>query len=422
MLVYLAAGLSVRIVNEESQNHRWTALGAILGLGYLTKTAMLPMGAAVIATVAFAASQRKHVVRGTIMAAGVFLVVCLPQVIYVSFLKGAPTIGDVGRLAHAWYTARVPPPLANIGTGLLPAFLPSPDGPQQELRALDAVRDKHPMVYEVNGPFPGTLPIWYDATYWYRHVRVPLALKETLIGAARHIFEYLRQFSLFILAGSIALITARRSRVEKSSSPTTRVLVLPALLALAMYALSYSEPRYIAPFAVLLLSGVVLPSAADQRSTHMRLGLTAIALLLFAYTVAETLSLFKEREPHERAHRERLAVVEKLRGLGLKAGSRIGYVGDPYTAYWAQLAGLRFVSVIPAPEARAFWEADSVTRASALRQMRDHGGSAILAHGPERSEPPDGWIRVASDGSLLLYSPGLSAARHNSVRSVLGGR
>ncbi len=407
VLAYLAAGLSIRIVRNDGLVYRWIALGVVLGLGYLTKTAMLPIGIAILAAVALTATRRSRL--GVIVAVAVFAVICMPQMVYVSLLKGAPTIGDVGRLAHAWYTARVPAPLGDIGPGILPAFMPSPDGPKQKLRVLDPVTDDHPMVYPVDGPVPGTLPIWYDASYWYRHVHVPLALKETLTGAARNALGYVRHFFLFILAALLALITSRQRSLAKNRFRTGGVLVLPALFVLALYALSYSEPRYIAPFAVILLAGLVLPDAVDQLSSRMRRGFTFAALLLVAYSFTETIALFKGRRTNERVYAAWTASTDMLRQLGIRSGTRIGLVGNPYKAYWAQLAGLRFVSVIPAPEVAAFWEADSLRRVAVLEKMRDHGAEFVLAQVSEHFPTPAEWVPVNSDGTLLLYRPSQAA-------------
>jgi hypothetical protein len=408
-LVYLAAGLSVRIAHSENRVQLWFALGAVLGLGYLAKTAMLPIGVAVIATVAIATRHHGGWRRGVMAASTVFVLTCLPQVSYVSRLKGAPTIGDVGRLTYGWYMAGVPTPLWEIGLGGLPAALPSPNAGPQELRILDGSA-AHPAVYSVDGPFPGTLPIWYDATYWYRNVRVPVALRKMVAGAASNVFSYSRLLFPFFVAALVALITWRlRSRAktrfrahEAQSAPGSLVLVAPASFALLLYAVSHWELRFIAPFVVLFLSGMVLPAATTRLTDPLRKGFMFAAMLLVAVTAYGTLSQFKHRSYYELLHAERFALIEGLRARSVRAGTPIGLVGYPYTAYWAQLGGLRFVSVIPSQEAAAFWAADSVARESVLRRMRDHGAAAIIALSPGIEPLPSGWIPVTADSSVLL--------------------
>jgi hypothetical protein len=402
-LAYLAAGLSVKILSDDTGFSRWTALGAVLGMAYLAKTVMLPIGVAVMGALAIATNRRRYNSRHLIAMATVFALVCLPQIIYVSVLKEAPTIGDVGRLTHGWYTQRLPAHLWDIGVGSLPASLPSPDEPKRELRLLDRIADAHPMVYAVDGPFPGTLPIWYDASYWYRRVKIPVALRETLTGAFSSTLGYGLYFSPFLIAMVVAQMTARQRGGHKRSR-TRAVLIPPAAFALAIYALAHWEPRYIAPFVVLLLTGIVVPEISDQRLDYMRNGFTFAAILLFAYTTSSTLASFRDRSRNERAHKDRLAIVHSLRERGVNFGTRIGYVGDPYTAYWAQLAGLRFVSLIPSQEARAFWAADSLKKDDVLRQMRDHGASVILARSPDPPQHRPGWIPVSPDGSVILYA------------------
>jgi hypothetical protein len=100
------------------------------------------------------------------------------------------------------------------------------------------------------------------------------------------------------------------------------------------------------------------------------------------------------------------ASARTLKQWGVREGTRIGFVGSPYSAYWAQLAELRFVSVIPAREAAAFWDTDSL-RQVALEKMRDHGAEIILAQVSTEFDPPAEWRPVNSDGTLLLYRPSL---------------
>jgi hypothetical protein len=404
-LVYLAAGQSMRIVHKESRLYRWIALGATLGLAYLAKTVMLPIGVAIMGSVAIRTIRHAGKRRGVLAAFAMFVLVCLPQAVYVSLLNGAPTFGDVGRLTYGWYMAGVPTPLWDIGLGDLPASLPTPDGPTQEVRVLDATSDPHPMVYAVDGPFPATLPIWYDATYWYRNVRIPFAVKETLAAAARNTLGYARLFLLFLLAAFVALITSRQRTRTIGRARIESVLVLPALCALAVFAVSHWEPRFIAPFAVLLLSGLVLPAYSATRGDHLRNGFIFAGILLFITMAFATIAFFKDRARHERVHDQRMALARTLRERGLGNGTHVGFVGDPYTAYWAQLAGLRFVSVVPSQEAEYFWAADSLVRGAALQQMRSHGATVILARSPGvRPLPPD-WIPVAPDSSIVLHAP-----------------
>ena len=412
-LVYLAGALTVRIVYSENRVILWFALGAVLGATYLAKTAMLPIGVAIIATVAIATRHRRGQRRGVITAVAVFLLTCLPQVIYVSRLKGAPTIGDVGRLTYGWYMAGVPTPLWEIGIGKLPAALPSPHAGLQELRVLDGRIDSHPAVYSVDGPFPGTLPIWYDATYWYRNVRVPLALKKMAVGAASNMLGYSRLLFPFFLAALIASITWKiRGRTKTGirargtqSVPGSLVLVAPALFALVLYAVSHWELRFIVPFVILFLAGLVLPAAANKFTDYVRQGFTFAATLLVVATAYFTVAQFKHRGNHELRHAARLSLVEGLRARHVGAGTPIGIIGYPYTAYWAQLGGLRFVSVIPTQEAAAFWDADSVAREAVLQKMRDHGAAAIIALSPGVEPIPHGWIPVTTDSSVLLHAP-----------------
>lgn len=418
LLVFVGAGLAVRIAHGRDSRSNWVALGAVLGLGYLAKTALLPIGVVVLVTVGASVARRRGPWRRVGWAMVALFALCLPQVTYVSNLKGTFTIGDVGRLAHAWYSAGIPSPLGDAGTGALPAALPSPNGSSQTVRPLDPLHDDHPMVYNVDGPFPGTLPIWYDATYWYRNVHVPLAVVPTIKNAIRYALSQLWLFSPFVVVLIVGVLRCR-SRMQVARLPMESTVVVPSGCALAMYALSYSEARYLAPFAVLLLAGLVSPLGPDTPlSKYIRQGFVVAALPLFGWSLLTTVSAFKEREPYERLYAERLALVAHLNALGLGPGTKIGYVGNPYTAYWPQLAQLRIVSVVPGPEVKAFWEAPPERRDEVLRRMRAHGAAAILARRADDVIPDNqNWMRVSSDSLHFIHratdQPGRRSQHHD---------
>ena len=141
--------------------------------------------------------------RGFVASAARFALVSLPQIVYVSRLKGAPTIGDVARLTYGWYTACGP---RRCGTSVLvicrlccrrrmdqsrscASSRPRPIRIQWSIRS--TVRPRLPCL-------PGTTP-----RIGYHNVRVPPAWKETLTAAGRNTLAYGRHLSLFILAARV---------------------------------------------------------------------------------------------------------------------------------------------------------------------------------------------------------------------------
>ena len=400
-IVFAVGAVCVRL---ESGRSGWTTvvvLGVLLGLGYLAKAAFFPLGIVVVATLALV-RRRRGGIRQAIVAAGVFLAIAAPQMAYVSRLKGSPTFSDVGRLSYLWFIANVPGPVTSAFA--LPARLPSPDGENQTVVALDPTRGDHPAVYDIDAPIPGTLPIWYDAGYWYRGVSVPVRPGSLIRALVRHARVYFEIFALLLVGGVAAALAGPRSRRDVLTMRPAPLLVVPALAALTMYAFVLVQDRYVSPFALLLFAGLVPPWATDALSRRVRLGFAAGAaatLIGVAHQVRVDAAYWRDTA------RTRTRVVAALAQRGIRPGSRLGFIGEAYDALWARQARVRFVSLVPLAEAARFWELDTRARAGVLAHMQQHGATAIIAESPAPGVNVDGWEQLPPAGNprsaLIVY-------------------
>jgi hypothetical protein len=391
-IVLAAAGACVNIANGRGGWLSVVALGALLGLGYLAKAALFPVAIVMLATLALALRGQLPMRRVT-MATAVFLAISLPQVIYASRLKGSPTFSDVGRLTYLWFIAGVPGAVSSAFP--LPARLPSPSATGQTLAALDRTRDQHPAVYDIDAPIPGTLPIWYDAGYWFRGVTAPFLPVSIVRAVVRHARVYLELFGFFLVGAIAAALTGSLARRELRTMRPAVVLVVPALAALAMYGLLLVQARYVAPFALLLFAGLVPPWATDELTRRVRIGLAtgAVAAIPLVVHDARVDAAYWGGTSRSRAN-----VVAALAQRGIGPGSRVGFIGEAYDAYWARQGRLRFVSLVPLAEAERFWDLDASGRAAVLAHMRDRGATAIIAESPALGVDITGWERLPSAG------------------------
>lgn len=402
-IVFATAGVGVRLATGRGRWPSVAALGVLLGLGYLAKAALFPVGIVVVATLAFLVRRRPGGLQQVSVIALIFLAIAAPQIAYVSRLKGSPTFSDVGRLNYLWYVADVPGPVSS--TFPLPARLPSPTANDQTLRALDPVRDPHPAIYDIDAPIPGTLPIWYDAGYWYRGVTAPLEPVAVIRAVVRHARVYVQLFGFVLVGGLAAALAGPVSRRAVGGMRPSLILVVPAAATLAMYALVLVQERYMAPFPVLLFAGLVPPWATDALSRRLRTGFAvgAVAILpIMAYRARGDGTYW-----HGSAQ-ARASVVDALAARGIGPGSRIGFIGEAYDAIWARTARLRFVSLVPLAETARFWELDAAGRAAVLQHMQQRGAQAVLAEAPPLGVNIDGWERLPSAGvprpELMVYT------------------
>ena len=132
-LVLAMSAVALRLARGSGRWGSAITLGVLLGLGYLTKAALLPVGVIVLVTLAIVMRRRGGFAFAAV-AAGVFVAISAQQIAYVSRLKGSPTFSDVGRLTHLWFIADVPGPVSSAFP--LPARLPSPTATGQTLATL----------------------------------------------------------------------------------------------------------------------------------------------------------------------------------------------------------------------------------------------------------------------------------------------
>ena len=402
-IVFAIAAVCIRLTTGRGRWPSVVVLGLLLGLGYLAKAVLLPIGVFTLATLAVLLRRRPGGLTQIAAAALIFLGIAAPQIAYTSRLKGSPTIGDVGRLNYLWFVADVPGPVSSAFP--LPARLPSPTATGQTLTRLDAARGSHPAVYDIDAPIPGTLPIWYDAGYWYRGVVAPVRPGATARALVRHARVYLELLGFLLAGGAAAALAGPVSRRLLLAMRPAPVLIVPALAALALYALVLVQSRYVAPFALLLFAGLVPPWATDAVSRRLRVGFAVGAvtgLPLIAYQARVDGSYWHGSAQH------RANVVAALAERGIGPGSRIGFIGEAYDALWARTARLRFLSLVPLAEAPRFWELDPGSRAAVLSHMRQRGAQAIVAEAPALGVDIEGWERLPSAGmprpELIVYT------------------
>ncbi len=160
-LVYLAAGLLLRIRTGSDSWSNYAALGAILGLGYLTKTFMLPLSLVFLGVSLFSTANRRRAWPRVLAALLIVLLCSAPFIYTLSIAQDRLSFGEAGKLTYVRYVNKVPYPHWQG----IPEGHGTPAHPTRKL--LD-----HPAVYEFDGPVGGTYPVSYDPFYWYEGVVV----------------------------------------------------------------------------------------------------------------------------------------------------------------------------------------------------------------------------------------------------------
>ena len=412
-LVYLGAGLFLRLAGPSGTMRTALTLGLILGAGYLAKSVMMPLGIVFLLLILLIpAAGRDRVKRAALATAG-FLLVAGPFFLALSVESGKPTFSDVGRFTY----------LKHVNEMSYPDFHDHVERLEGEPTHPPRLIFDDPPVYEFSDPVGGTYPMAYDPGYWTAGLRPTVTIQQQLRAVATNAMVYFELFfrqqgaflGLVALLVILSLVSKKRSR---SAAPEV-ALILWSLAALGLYSLVHVETRYIAPFVILFWAGcmnfVQLPN-----TRHCRNLLQAGALLLIAIVwvnigarnleglagVAGFTPLSETGAQGGRfsgGHKgDNPVIAEGLMAMGLGPGDHVGFIGYSYSGYWARLARLKIVAEIHPSDEETFWQAGPAQQHQALRAFAEAGVVAVIA-APPNMPAPAGW-RAVGETDYLVYT------------------
>ncbi len=407
MALNLATALLLLRVYENPKDYKaLVKLGAVLGLSYLCKAAMLPISFVCIAiALRLGRGKARVVTRATALLLPMVLL-CTPWVIALRVHQGVWTFGESGRLNYAWEVdgaARITHwqgEPGDIGTPLHPTRLIF----------------SHPNVYEFGSPLNATYPPWYDPSYWYAgvspHFHIGRQLKVLSI--------YLRYSAALLcimpgcLTAVLVVMFSKRRDCFLASCRSWWFLLAPSFATILLYCFVYVDTRYIAG-PVVIIGLIVLGSAVPLCTTQQQLDLariTAFCVFLYFGGIATGMGLFREIFlPNAPASTDQQSfLAAEVRSLGLKRGDQIAYVGFGINAYWALLNGMRVTAEVPVGYSRSgelsnyvtedytdvyeFWNSSAATKEEIYSRLKNDGVRAIVANVIPAGTNMDGWVRL----------------------------
>jgi hypothetical protein len=423
--VYLAAALLLRMRRTQTGWRLSLALGLVLGVGYLAKAVLFPLGFVFLAISALAAGSWRRAARHLAVAGSAFLVVSGCFILVLSLSQGRATFGDSGRLNYAWFVGGVK---REHWQG----------GPLPGLQAAHPPRliFQSPAVYDISGPVGGTYPLWFNPSYWYEGVRAPLQLRAQAAAVARTAVSYLELLSVkmggFTAAlGALWIFCLRtqgqswRARTGQWLGQVCRQYLLlgPALAAVAMYLLvGHVEGRLIGPFLLLLGAGLLaaMRLAPPRLDAACRLGkalLGGVAVLLAINVAFDGFNAVQSwRRGEGSAAHPAWQLAHHLREHGFREGDCMAFIGYTYDAYWARLGGYRIVGEVPEGEAPRFWGMPDPVRREVLARLAQTGARAVVAE----NAAGDGWEKVSGTSYSVYILPGGGPEGGRSLAGVRG--
>ena len=416
--IFLSAGALARIAQGDERLRHFALLGAGIGLGYLTKSAMLPIGGLFFLG-AVAIAVRRRALTGIFLSGLIAVVLMLPWVLTVSRARGKLTLGETGRINYVWFVNGSENwPLE------WPRHWPHWSGdpangtPRHPARRLN----EDPAVYEFAGPVAGTYPMWHDVSVWYDGIRTyfdPADQLRRLKISAQDLYAIFTRnpynpdfFNPQPALLGLLLMTAGVMWGSGSARTFLRWWPgwTPAVGAIALYAAVYVEPRYVGAFVVLLwVFAVHALQSSSNSEAHRRVlkacGATMVGVLAVAVLIAtgwETYGPLRRvlRGESDREHNAWL-IATRMQQEGVKTGDPIAVAGSAQVATrWAYLARVRIVAEVPLSDSTKLWN-DSAAREAATQALRRAGARWVMLEDRGVGTTLPDWRRVAGTPYFL---------------------
>lgn len=380
--VYLAAGIFMAINREGKGWHWYAGLGGILGLGYLAKAIMFPVGLAFLGTFLLLAKRRRLNLWRAFLPFLAFALVACPLVVSLSLIKGQITFGDAGKLNYAWHVNKVE------------HWVHWQGGPEKAGTPVHPTRRilEKPAVYEFATPVGGTYPPFHDPTYWYEGVKVKIEigrLASAIVGNSAAYYDLVfRPQGGAIACLLILFLLGERRRQSLKLVFSQWPLILPALIALGLYSLVDVRERYVGPFVTIFAIGI-LAGLRMRESAFIQKVNKSISILMIVITLIPVMYFFlgQMRDggsgelPDSISTPEPWVVSEGLFDLGLRPGDKVATLGSAWKPYWARLSRLQIVAELPEGSYLDYWGSDDSLKQKVLASLLSTGAKAIICTG-----------------------------------------
>jgi hypothetical protein len=390
---FLVIGRARALTSREA-----TAFGVVLGMGYLAKAVMLPVGLAALTVFAVLVwrSRRGAAPRELVRACVAYIVIAAPLVIVQSRTQGKLTFGETGRLNYRWYVSHAGEPRAREEPIARTARRSEEDPAQVTLASVPGA-----VLYAggVRGSFPyGFDPSRFEQRDTAGGAHVNLASQRRVLGM--NLYWY------WVVAGTLTLLALLPFALAALERLAPHAAVWPALVPpltlLALYLLTHVEGRLCGPAIVTVLVTLLYgaPTASGRGVRVAQVGAVAAIVLVALLKSLSTPVLAPRGEPKDGQARIARAAVAR----GLRPGEAIAVVGSPYGLYWAHLAGVRLSAMVPPPDAAHPLDLDGLERLAAESCARGTAVSAVVWRTGDPAVPVG---VLPLDGGWMLWRPRL---------------
>lgn len=388
VFVYLSAAWIVRVRDCGGRLAPCVALGVSLGLGYLAKGAMFPLGVLLLGTILFFKASLREKVRSVTVAGIAFLAISLPFAWAVSREAHHVTFGESGTWNYLTFIDKVDAYHQKLGAAR-----------GRFVHPVLQLTGGEPAAYSPARPLAVTHSGWFDPGYWTEGVHPVLQWRRqaAVLIANLKLYAHLA-FGLTGLALALLLLASQADRrLSLRQAGVFWPLYLLGVVALAAYAMIVVEDRYVGVFLVVGGTGLF---GAFRFSRPVALRTVQIAVALVVLTLAVNGAARVRREYQENAWKTRLPNIQAAAALpqfGVEAGDPVASITPWVASGWARLARVRITAEVRQVDTARFWKAPPERQDAILRAFAASGCKAVVAWfgGPL----PAGWQRLGPASS-----------------------
>jgi len=387
--LYLAVAMLCGMWRAPARWSRFMALGAVLGIGYLAKAPMLPIGILILAASLLMVENWRPALKMVLASGALMLVVGSLYFVPLSFERKHLSLGESSTFNYVVFVNGVGPHwyLQNLGSAR-GAFLRTPEKILSE-----------PPAYWFAIPLPITHPLRFDPAYWTQGVRPRVTLSRQWRAVMTNSRTLRNSLSNLFIAGIAVLVLA----VLAGNTKKIRISVMKlwpiwliGLAGCAMYLLINIEPRYVGAFLVLLwfglLAGFSLPPGHGRK-----IGLLITVALVF------TLLRFTWRQASAPAgggqSNQDFEAAQQLERLGLRAGDRVARIGSGGLLDMGveRVLRVQIAGEVDFTSASDFWALPLRNQQDLLHVFSTRGAEAVIATNPSlRDDNRAEWQRLGT--------------------------
>jgi hypothetical protein len=402
--VCLTAGMLLRLRHGNAL-WKFGLFGLILGIGYWTKTILLPLGFLTLAASSLWKRSNRGWGRGMAVACLAFLCTSAPLIFLLSHQKGRFTFGDSGKMNYGWYVS--PRTFWRNWQGEVPGS-GIPAHPTRQLL-------RHPPLFEFNGPVVGTYPPWTDPSYWNEGLQWHFKLKpqiEVLAGTVPSEVRLLFRARPELVAGVIALALLAGQLWLLGLRELWPVLAM-SMVGMGIYLPLVENDRYLGGFALVLfltlIAAVRLRPDVQKSGAYVSLAVClAMVLGTVDYTVRVVTNHLAIPGNGPNSTWQDVLAAEQLRRMGAQPGDKVAVIADGTGAYWARLGKLRIVAEIMDANhgSREFWHAPEEVQQQVYDLFARAGAKLVVTSCPPcPPRTPTGWEQIVGTPYCVRPSP-----------------